>query len=88
MIQSFEIKGFFGYNNPTTILVVELTDGSSWYCIQGSEVAFQTWDIIEEGVHVAQLADFDTICHEVPIFSLDDLVEAVDEYSQVSVLSF
>lgn len=86
MVQTFKVKGFFGGYNVATILVLELRDGSSWYCIEGSEAAFQTWDIIQEGIHVDKIADFDSMQQDLPIFTLDDLTEAVDEYSKMSIL--
>jgi hypothetical protein len=85
MRRTFEVIGFFGSDSPATILVLERRDDSYWYCVQGSDTVFQTWDPIEEGVQTETLEDFDMISCGVPIPDLEALVEVVNDYCRIPV---
>lgn len=73
-----EINGFYGTNNRTTIFVVENRSGSKWYCVEGSENVNKTFDLIEEGVNVETLTDCNTFHWEKPIYSVEELIEAIE----------
>jgi len=76
-----EVQGYYGVNrpNPTTILVYEKRNGSSWYCVEGSKNVNLTYDEISTGTNVEELQDVDTFTWNEPINTLEELETAVED---------
>ena len=74
-----ELNGSYGSGQTEdTILVAEMSDDSSWYCVEGSTNVNRTMEELEDGVWVEELDDFDTFTASKPVESLDDLEREVE----------
>jgi hypothetical protein len=69
-----EISGFYGSGNtPCTVFVY-----GRWYVVEGGSVVNKTYDELNDGVNVEDLADYDCFTWSKEIESLDELIDAVD----------
>ena len=69
----YEINGTYGASkNETTIFVYEKSNGSKWYCVENGYNLNLTFDEIEEGCNVEELADIDTSTSKDTINSLEE----------------
>ena len=75
--ECYEVKGFYGTNNPCTILVFVNGDGSRWYCVEDSKNINCTFDEIVEGTNVESLHDDETMQADEEIGTLDDLIRQI-----------
>lgn len=73
-----EVKGFYGHNIRTTILVAENNNGAKWYCVEGSKNINITYDPIEKGVVVETLKDVNGFHADNPINTTDELIDAIN----------
>jgi hypothetical protein len=78
-MKHFETTGTYGRSKtPTTIFVYVNRNGSTWYCAEDSVNVNLTYEPIEEGTDIEELADVDCFTWSRPINSLDELIEAVE----------
>jgi hypothetical protein len=68
------LTGFYGSENtPCTVFA-----HNGWYCVEGSVNVNRTQDILQDGVNVEIVADYDVFTWSEPINSLEELIEAVE----------
>lgn len=88
--RTYTIEGSYGHldPNPATILCAEMSNGGTWYCVEGSENVNFTYDFFDglmpEGQNVEELVDFDCFNWTGSINGLEELVEAVEAQPSVS----
>jgi hypothetical protein len=75
-MNTFEIKGKSG-TNPATIFVMQNTDHSKWYSVQGSKEVRKTFDEIKKGMRAETLRYFDSYFWCEPIHTMADFVESI-----------
>lgn len=69
----FEITGTYGASKKeATIFVYEKSNGSKWYCVENGYNLNLTFDEIEDGCNIEELADIDTSTSKDTINSLDE----------------
>jgi hypothetical protein len=74
----FEINGTYGSNKTeATIFVYEKPNGSKWYCVENGYNLNLTYDEIEEGCDIEELADIDTMTSTKTIDSLDEFFDFI-----------
>lgn len=75
----FEIEGTYGSAlTPCTVFVYEKSNGSKWYCVEGSDIVNSTYDPIEDGVDVEVLADVNCFTWKRRIRTLNELETAIE----------
>ena len=78
----YEVNGTYGSGKtPCTVFVAETEtrgDIHTWYVCEGSVNVNLTPDEIEEGVNVEELSDIDMFTASKPIYSVEDLEEAIN----------
>jgi len=75
-----EIQGFYGTNNPCTILIYN-RGITSWYCVEGSRNVNCCYENeLQEGVNVEGINDLDTFRADVDVDGLEVLEVEVDDY--------
>jgi hypothetical protein len=74
------INGFYGSGRtPCNVLVYDLGNGSSWYCVEDScNVNLTETESLVEGVDVQELCDWDTFTTCEPVQDEDELETAVE----------
>jgi len=75
----YEVNGTYGRSkNESTIYVAEMPNGSKWYAVDGSQNVNCTYEDIEDGCDVEELADVDCFTWPKRVNSLDELEAAVN----------
>jgi len=75
----YSVQGTYGSGKiGDTILVAEMSDGSSWYCVEDSVNVNRTMKEIGDGFDAEGDHDFDTFTASRPVESLDDLEREIE----------
>lgn len=70
-----KLKGFYGSGKtPCNVYYY-----NGWYAVEGSVNVNFTYDDVEDGIDVEELTDEDFFTSSFPIFSIEDLYNAVEE---------
>ncbi len=74
-----EVNGFYGSNHtPCTVFVAIKGNGSRWYVCEDSVNINLTYDEVENGVDVEELADVDCITASKPVTSEEELIYQIE----------
>lgn len=71
-------NGFYGSGMTPAEVYTYKVFGGVWYVVEGGTMINLTEDEINEGVNVEELNDIDCITWSGPIYSEEDLIEAVE----------
>lgn len=75
----YEVNGFYGsQNTPTNVLVAENYRGEKYYVAEGGTIVNQTEEEIKNGVNIEELVDFDCLTVSEPIYTLEELEQAIE----------
>lgn len=77
-MKTYELIATYGSNlTPCTLFAGETRNGLRWYAVEGSTNVNATYDDIEDGCSIEELADVDYFTASAPIGSLDDFENEV-----------
>lgn len=77
-MRNFELTGYYGSGKtPCTIFTLELSNGNTWYAVEGSVNVNCTDHEVHDGINVEDISDIDSFTAAAPINSKEDLEEAV-----------
>ena len=70
-------------NTPCTVIIAEIDDGTTWYCVEGSLMVNCTTEQVLPGVNVETISDIDCFTASAEIETEDelkmDVLEFIDE---------
>jgi len=80
VIRTDEINGFYGGSHtPCKIWKARMSDDSTWYMVENSNIAFQTLEEVSEGVNIEELHDLDVFTVMENVKSIEHFEELVEE---------